>query len=292
MLTFLGVYLITSARASGEDEEENDILGDEENAIGMVDEERYQDEVDDDGENDGPRRKSSVSFAVDTGTTSRNSKRASRQQESKSPRTPPPLLSYTSAASSRLSEPDSIPEDPREAPRDQLAPDRPQPLESTISSPLLPSQAPLSDPYSTPQAQQRQGRLSVSKAGRPSALSRRSMARLTPGPLLSPLSSPLSAVIADSLRRGVDTPSARKRPGLDLRNSKSQRGMRSSTSGDVLTVSSPRKASQLPEEAPPDERPPAAERSQSVSATLGEFFRLKRERSKGKATDHNNDTQQ
>ncbi len=292
VLTFLGVYLITSARATEEDEQEHDILGDEENAIGMVDEERYQDEVDDGGENDATRRKSSISFAADTGTTPRGSRRTSGQQESKSPRTPPPLLSYTSAASSRFSEPDSIPEDPPEGARDHLVPGRPQPLESTISSPLLPSQARHSDQYSTPQAQQRQGRLSVSKAGRPSALSRRSMARLTPGPLLSPLSSPLSAVIADSLRRGVDTPSARKRPGLDLRNSKSQRGMRSSTSGEVLTVSSPTKARQASEEAPPDERPPAAERSQSVSATLGEFFRLKRERSKGKATDHSNDTQQ
>ncbi len=294
-LTFLGVYMITSARASGEDEQEHDIPDDEENAIGMVDEERYQDEVDDhDNDNDnGKRRKSSVSFAVDTGTTPRGSRRTSGQQGSKSPCTPPPLLSYTSTASSRFSEPDSsILEEPWEVSRESLAPGRPQPLESTISSPLLPSQARRSDPPLTPQARQSQGRLSVSKAGRPSALSRRSMARLTPGPLLSPLSSPLSAVVADNLRRGMDSPSARKRPGLGLRSSKSQRGTRSSTSGEVLTASSPIKARQSPEEASQDERPPTASRSQSVSATLGEFFRLKRERSKGKATDHDNDTQQ
>lgn len=292
-LTFVGVYLITSARANGGDEQEHDVLGDEENAIGMVDEERYQDEVDDHGNEEGMRRKSSVSFAANTSTTPRSSRRTSGQQGSKSPCTPPPLLSYTTSASSRFSEPDSpIPEDPREASRERFAPGRPQPLESTISSPLLPSQARHSDPPSTPHAQPSQGRLSVSKAGRPSALSRTSMARLTPGPLLSPLSSPLSAVVADNLRRGMDSPSARRRPGLGLLNTKSQRGVRSSTSGEVLTASSPRTARPFPEEVPQDERPPTAGRSQSVSATLGEFFRLKRERSKGKATDHDNDTQQ
>lgn len=117
------------------------------------------------------------------------------------------------------------------------------------------------------------------------------MARLTPGPLLSPLSSSLSAVVADNLRRGMDSPSARKRPGPGLRSSKSQRATRSSTSGEVLTASSPMKARQPSEEALQEERPPTGGRSQSVSATLGEFFRLKRERSKGKATDHDNDAQ-
>jgi len=289
-LTFLGVYLITSARASGEDEQEHDILNDEENAIGMVDEERYQDEINDHDNNTGKRRKSSISFAVDP---PRGSSLFSGHQRSKSPRTPPPLLSHTSTASCKFSEPElPILEDPWEASQERLAPGRPQPLESTISSPLLPSQAHRSDPPSTPQAQQSQARLSVSKSSRPSALSRTSMARLTPGPLLSPLSSSLSAVVADNLRRGMDSPSARKRPGPGLRSSKSQRGMRSLTSGEVLTASSRMNARQPTEEALQDERPPTGGRSPSISATLGDFFRLKRERNKGKATDDDNDTQQ
>ena len=57
--------------------------------------------------------------------------------------------------------------------------------------------------------------------------------------------------------------------------------------------SSPLKAAQLPEEAVETERPALAGRSQSVGATLGEFFRLKREKSKGKSGERgDDDTQQ
>lgn len=57
--------------------------------------------------------------------------------------------------------------------------------------------------------------------------------------------------------------------------------------------SSPLKATQLPEEAIETERPAKAGISQSVGATLGGFFRLKRERSKGKSGERgDDDTQQ
>ncbi|KAL2053424.1 hypothetical protein ABVK25_006418 [Lepraria finkii] len=278
VLTFLGVYLITSGRARGCDDQDAEDVQDEEEAIGLVDEERYQDEVEG-NEEDRARRQSSVSFTFTEGPITQGSRRSSRQQSGHRdtpPRTPPPLLSHTSTASSRFtgrSEDMASPllENPWQS-DDSLT--RPQVHGNTISSPLLPSEA---------------QRLNPLTPNRPSTLSRRSMARLTPGPLMSPLSSPLSAVVADSLRKGMDSPSARRSPRI----SKSQRGMRSSSGDEAMMRSSPLKATQLPEGAVETERPAKAGISQSVGATLGEFFRLKRERSKGKSGERgDDDTQQ
>lgn len=288
-LTFLGVYLITSGRQRGTPGiGDHDDLDTEENTIGMIDEERYQDDVGDGDEADNKRRKSSVSFASEAESPTWRSAKSTTNHGNQSPSTPPPLLSYTSTTSSRFSNAESpLTETPWETPQA-----RPHPLESTISSPMLPSQAQRSDLPATPQAQ-RSDRLSISKADRPTALSRRSMARLTPGPLMSPLSSPLSAVVADNLRKGMDSPSVRRRPGPGLRQSRSQRTTRASTDDDMGTVSSPSRANRSPQEPVMEQRPLENRRAHNVRATLGEFFRLKRERSRGKAVDRNtNDTQE
>jgi hypothetical protein len=63
-LTFLGVYLITSGRAHGGIDEEDDD-DDEEGVIGLVDEERYQDNLGaDGGESSQARRKSHISISL------------------------------------------------------------------------------------------------------------------------------------------------------------------------------------------------------------------------------------
>ena len=99
-LTFLGVYLITGGRAGKDDEADADDLDDEENTIGLVDEERYesyQDDTDSSEENPAQRR-SSVSFAV---SATNGSRRSSQQQANRRPsstRPPARLLSHTSAA--------------------------------------------------------------------------------------------------------------------------------------------------------------------------------------------------
>lgn len=283
-MTFLGVYLITSGRARGAGDQDHDGLDSEESTIGMIDEERYQDEVDNDEEEDNrKRRKSSASVAFEDSTNRRESKVSLGRNMSQSPRTPPPFLSYTSTTSSRHSNAESPllknPWGPSQ--------ERPRPLENTTSSPLLPSEAQRFGAPLTPQASRGERRLSL-KAGRPSALSRQSMARLAPGPLMSPLSSSLSAVVADK-RRGLDSPSTQRRPGPGLRQSKSQRASKSSTGGDAMTESSPSKRAQPPEEVVDEEDLPATTTPQSASATLGEFLRLKRERSEGKAVDRNED---
>lgn len=274
-LTFLGVYLITSGRSRGGDDHDIGDLDDEENAIGLVDDERYRDEIENDAD-ERPRKKSSVTF--EEGTAPRGSRRSSGQQtDPTTQQTPPPLLSHTSTTSSRFtnrSEGASSPllDSPWRSSENMLG--RPQARPSTISSPLLPSEAQRSNP-TTPT--------------RPSTLSRRSIARMTPGPLMSPLSSSLSAVVADNLRKGMDSPPARKRPRP--RGARSQRASRSEGAGEAIAapLPSPLQISQLPEEAVDTQRPPTAGRSQSVSATLGEFFRLKRGGSKGKTNDEGDD---
>lgn len=280
-LTFLGVYLITSGRAGKDGEREIDDLDDEENTIGLVDEEGYRDDQDN-NEEDLTRRKSSVSFVLDGPNGSRRSSKQQIRRPS-STTTPPKLLSHTSTASSRMLGMDY----PSQSTGNVSASSRPRLSDSAISSPLLPSEAQRTHPPATPNA--------PSTPTRPSGLSRRSMARLTPGPYVSPLSSSLSAVVADELRRGQESPITRRRPS-GLRKSRSQRATITS-SGDE-TGSTLLKASQLPEEAVEvdDERPHTAIRSQSVSATfstLGDSFRMDREgrNGKGNERDENNTPQ-
>ncbi|KAL2036679.1 hypothetical protein N7G274_010550 [Stereocaulon virgatum] len=264
VLTFLGVYLITSGRAQGSNVEDVDHVENEEEAIGLPDEERYHDEAEGDGK-DCARRKSSISFAFGEGPLVQGSRRSSGQHpeyRDTPPRTP--LLSHTSTASFRATCRSEEMVSPWQF-DDDLS--RPQLGGNTISSPLLPSEAQRSNP-STP--------------NRPSTLSRRSMARLAPGPLMSPLSSSLSAVVADSLRKGMDSPAARRRPRLSgTRISKSQRAMRDASGVEAVVGSSSLKAAQLPEEVLETERPVKAGRSQSMGSALGKFFHLRRERNKG-----------
>ncbi|KAM0804858.1 magnesium transporter NIPA-domain-containing protein, partial [Usnea florida] len=91
-LTFLGVYLITSGRAGNDSEGDTDDYDNEENTIGLVDEERYQDDIDKNQGNTA-RRKSSVSFAFDGPNGSRRSSKQQANRRRSSTRTPPRLLS-------------------------------------------------------------------------------------------------------------------------------------------------------------------------------------------------------
>ena len=280
-LTFLGVYLITSGRAAKDTEGDAEDLDDEENAIGLVDEERcdrYQDEVDT-SEEDPRRRKSSVSFVLGAPDGSRRSSQQQVNRQPSSTRAPPRQLSHTQAGPSES----IVQEEPWQSTGKVSTSGRPGLSDSAISSPLLPSEAQRTQPPATPNT--------PSTPSRPSQLSRRSIARLAPGPYVSPLSSSLSAVVADEKRRGQDSPSARRRPS-GLRTSKSQRA--AITSSGEETVSTPSMASQLPEEAVEvdSERPNTAIRSQSLSAnptTAGDFFHKSQEESKGKRNERDDE---
>lgn len=287
-LTFLGVYLITSGRPRSNRLEDGE-LEDEEEAIGLVDEERYQDESGFvDGEDDDGRRKPRASNSFDRDQSSKKSRQSSGQHRnghSPLPQTPQRLHSYSSSTKSNTStkdgeEPESpLGNNPWRSPEDISDPTtRPTPKENTVSSPMLPSEAQRSG--IPPTRSQSRRHLSPHKSDRPSTLSRKSMSRMLPGPLVSPLSSPLNAIVADSLRRGVDP---RRRPGISsLRQSRSQRSTIDSGSGEMTF-----ETSQLSNVHEAGGGGPGASssldkgRSQSMGATLADLFRIKKDRSQG-----------
>ncbi|KAI4113852.1 MAG: hypothetical protein LQ345_005255 [Seirophora villosa] len=290
LLTFLGVYLITSGRSTeGPDNESH--LDDEEEAIGLVDEEQLQDEAAvDHSDRASSRRKSFLSTAFDgSPRSSRGSSQKSRVGQSATPRTPRTPQRHHSFKRSQSQTSSLYPQTPlTENPWTDLRdsyhtpPTRPtRNLETAISTPLLPSDAQRSD--STAPNQPR--RLSPPRSNVPSTLSRRSMAQLTPGPLMSPLSASLSAIVADSLRRGIhESPSsaaaARRRPKLDaLKKYKTQRGPVEAENA-FYESSSPLKNVHSSGEQAGAEYEGDEGRKQSIGAALGEFLRLKFRREK------------
>ena len=234
ILTFLGVYLITSGRARTGDVDGID-GDDEENTIGMVDEE-YEDEISERQNEESQSRRQSLANTL-LGSKARpgtGSRRNSRQLSSISfsnhsvPRTPQRFASHQSSSMSNpLLDSENGPnsplmENPWVSSQEHLNPFNPREnLQTTISSPILPSETQEPDPSSA-QAQV-QNLLNPSKSERPSTLSRNSLSRIIPGPLVSPLSASLTAIVADNLRKGIDTPTRRRRRFSALRKSRSQR---------------------------------------------------------------------
>ena len=300
LLTFLGVHLITSGRAVDNGFKGDGDMDDEEAAIDLVDEERYQDEVEI-GDDERSRRKSSASITFDN--------MPSKYQPPSpilEPQTPPPLPSRSSGASSAVS-PNAVLQpgsdllgNPWKS-ADHL-PERPRTLETgTFSTPVLPTEAQRPEQSrSSPHTSRTKSQAHIptpptpstpSTPNQPSTLSRRSMAHLTPGPLIAPLSSSLSAVVADEIRRGVDSPSSRRRPRLTgIQKSRSKQDIGGSNQ-NVPTPTTPLNSSHLPEEASDTGENLNKSRSQSVTAALGDIFRLKREKagSKGKRQASDND---
>ncbi|KAK4569938.1 hypothetical protein LTR86_002908 [Recurvomyces mirabilis] len=125
---------------------------------------------------------------------------------------PPPLHATTSA-----------PVVPRS---DLLSSSRPRtPLLRNKSGPAIESPSRTSTPHQhqhhppSPSARRpSQAQLDTpAAASGPRLLSRNSVIGLLPGPLMSPLSTSLSAIVADSLRRGVDSPASTMRRRLSRR---------------------------------------------------------------------------
>ncbi|KAL2350344.1 magnesium transporter NIPA-domain-containing protein [Cryomyces antarcticus] len=333
-LTFLGVWFITSGRRHQDDSEEHDL--DEEDPIDLVDEERYQDEV----ESDPARRTSRVSIppAIEEQSSESESAPLQRLHSSAShtpsitltphhgPETPStplkaPLLDLddpsplTSNPWSRSS--DYLSDLPAHPPSSQ-PPRRLQPpsLLTAASSPLLPSEAThrprtprkTSDIHSPGQPATPAPGAASAQHQRPSVLSRNSIAGiLGPGPLTSPLSGSLSAVVADSLRRGADVSSLRVNrkgsrrptlPGVGVPSSSSSARRPSKRASDTGVVdpfgASPLKTAHAAAGGEEDaggglalaqgQGSPVA-RGRSVSATLGEFLRIK----KARAASHDGD---
>lgn len=269
-LTFLGVYLITSRRAKGGDSPDDRDVDGEVEAISLIDEERGEHIPETpDGERDGPKRKSRPSFTHDKSLAAEDSSRRQSKRQDSPPQTPHRFDSFSSSTMSRaLADASEGEESPlgvnpwRSSSEDifSAADLRPGPLESTESTPLLPSEAQHLDVRN----QTRQS-LGLQPHDASATIKRKSMSRIMPGPLISPLSSPLSAIVADSLRRHGDTASGRRR----LRPS----GLRPAQSYPFSAE--PDRSGDRSQEASDEEVGGRERRRQSIATTFRDVFRPK-----------------
>ncbi|MCJ1386044.1 hypothetical protein MMC17_009169 [Xylographa soralifera] len=276
LLTFLGVYLITSGR-SGDSHNEDGDSEDEEQMIGLIDEEeRHEDVTVSSNEGGNDRRKSQMSIAFDDRISTSTPGRPSRQQSNSQytgPQTPRRFNSSTSSSYTRpitppQADPDSpLLNNPWASSEEYLSGRRP--LLSTLSSPIVPSTAHEHRPSAS---RGHSNQLEPPRADRPLTMTRKSISRMFPGPLISPLSSSLSAVVADNLRRGLDSPTRprRRHEFSGARASRSQRSMGGMPSEETPLVSTGGNAGQGMKETLSETAPRPKGRSQSMS--FGDLF--------------------
>lgn len=217
-LTFLGVWCITSGR--GDENEGDEEYGEEDDAIKLLDEENVQPEIREREDETGRKATSSTAEQL----LRRQVAGMSSMPSSSNPYAAPPTSSsqeYLQPATAAAIHSQSM----SELPTDESAvrdPKKPPPMHATTSAPLIPTTdtisplrpktplnrnatGPASPARASPTRQQSNGQL-LDPNNPPRLLSRHSVAGLLPGPLISPLSGSLSAIVADSLRRGVDSP--------------------------------------------------------------------------------------
>jgi hypothetical protein len=280
-LTFLGVYLITSRRARREDGDDYGDSDDGEYGIGVGDEDAEDARFRESDEANGDKRRSDGSLAFDdetTGHSHQTSRHSNGQAPPSLPQTPKRLSSTTSG--SRPYTPSSLGPDSPLAENAWLSSH--QPLPDTTSHPFPESQEPQeSGPSTTRGPPAHPAGEHLAAPDRPAGLSRNSISRIFPGPLISPLSSSLSAIVADTLRRGVDSPTRSRRSRLgSLRLERSHRQPDGSdgAGADGAEASPPFAAGDGPAGTP------AMSRSRSMSESLSAFFHLGGT-SKGKAAE-------
>ncbi|KAI9840263.1 MAG: hypothetical protein M1837_001798 [Sclerophora amabilis] len=326
VLTFAGVYMITSGRDhDDEDDEAHEAGSDEEETIGLrggsrnsTTSDRYQD-----------RGNSSRDHSRSSDLSNARGRQGSRDYLDGRPQSPDSLKGLLSKSSGT---PTSHPSRGRSStnsersvgetttpsildnPWRSVDEDRPKPfanprpgVQGASTSPVVPTSKDqgLEERPSTPRISSLGTPTTPLNAERPKNLSKRSMSRLIPGPFSSPLSSSLSAVVADSLRRRGESPKYRRvgsspRTTVDRRavrnppNSKSPRkgGSSAAASEENMLGASPLRDAQTPP-AEGDEAPDVSsrddggnERSRSLRSSLGEIFRGKR-RKTGSEIDEN-----
>lgn len=235
-LTFFGVYLITSARDQESEEEEEDFESDDE-AIVLVPGQVYHD-TEHVESNSSRRQSSTLAVTLEEepeiiGDSPSNTRpnTSSTIPDFDSQATPTISRHYSQPAS--MGPPSPSPESQWTAPEDQSTEARqsmrkllrplsllfpsqefrplPNTLKTTQSTPVLPREAQIPRPHTPPSYSSQEQRpmtpTTPYTADGSHLLSRHSIADLIPGPFTSTLSSPLSAIVADSLRRGVDVAS-------------------------------------------------------------------------------------
>ena len=327
LLTFFGVFLITSGRRRNDEEDEEESDDEEQERISLADQEPTTEEnLHEDGTPKfaSIRRRSKAGGLPNGDSTiddqdvldSRRSSRVSFAEPSPRPATgrmysgsshQPSIRVTGSAPTSEVllgTEETPLLSNPwKNSADDLLQAGRHPGMQSTSSSPVLPSEAqtPSTDSLKPP-TERSSSQANVhthpnlqqgpappqGEAQRPLTPARHSISRMMPGPLLSPLSGGLSVVIADSLRRGVDSPSRSRgfrRPRLGLRRTKSgsQRLSQPGDGADEELGPSPLKINETAQhisKSQPEEGGQWSKmtRARSLSNTLGDLFRGKRQR--------------
>lgn len=329
LLTFFGVFLITSGRPRNDDDDNDEDEEEEgEERIGLTQQDPSEEELFPDGAprypsirrrskagpipngdstiDDGPldsRRSSRVSFAESQPRTPRMYSNSSQQ---------PSIRILPSAAPSEVSagnEDTPLLNNPwRNSSEELLQAARHPGMQSTASSPLLSSEAQTSTESLKPPTERsstqanfhmhpsQQHSPTPPQPDRPMT-PRHSISRMIPGPFISPLSGGLSVVVADSLRRGVESPlrsKGFKRARLGLRRTKSggHKLGSSNDGGDDESGTSPLKQTETTQDVSKslgNDEPHTGSwsritRARSLSNTLGDLFRGKRQRTERQET--------
>lgn len=308
-LTFLGVWCITSGRGSDDGEEEDEMeLGEEDDAIDLLDEEGQQPEV---RERDSEGRKASL-----IGSSSKSTPRLAPISDEnemgtsyKSSYFTPQTHSYeplppANAAAIHSSSTSDLPADtsPEIAKRNL----QPPPFHATTSAPVVPTtnEPPSPSPVRphtplkrgithaegspshspvTPRRQPREQHLDPT-AERQRLLNRHSVAGLLPAPYTSPLSSSLSAIVADSLRRGDSTSSPLRRRSTKFRRKGTGEVVGASAAGAKRHSIASGELDLGGESNGSEASRPAEGRLRSLSATLGDAFGGARGKGRGKGS--------
>lgn len=270
LLTFLGVWCITSGRSKSTDSDEESGSG-ADDQISLIDEEGVLPEIREDDEESPirpttPRMKSSQSETPMFKLTQYDSAEPSPMTED-----PVPLISQPATSAAIHDDRAELPVTPSPSPK-RSRNQKPQ-MHATTSEPTLPTTANPYQPSTAPNTPLRDHRsqdhlqtpdgppLDPATASTPryGSLTRTSLASMIggpPAPLTNPLSYSLSAIVADSLRRGVDAPSQRR----TLRSKRSRQLARHASNiegGDARRSEA--------------ERPSG--RGRSLSSTIGDLLR-------------------
>ena len=303
-LTFLGVWCITSGRSDDDDGgEESEGAEAEEETVDLIDHEGTQSDV---------HGKSSAKVSAKSAPF-----RSGRINSTSSADIPPSLVITHDFQPSTPKNPSGLPMDaytlnPGPANRSAIHaasasdlipadtdPKKRSLMHATTSAPVVPTLSPnrpqtprttttpSGEPPRTPQAREQSHFDPNISPQRAALMSRNSITTLFPdlGPLTSPLSSSLSAIVADSLRRGVDQP--HNRSIRQVRRNTTSRGQQYNATAEPSTPARKRHSiasgTLSPDESPQaqtsqqttfgsGQRTRDSLRARSMSATLGDLF--------------------
>jgi hypothetical protein len=278
LLTFFGVFLITSGRSIGDDECDEAMVEEGAEIIRLAQQEITTDESNHPSDfNKHIARRISTILENGDAAHGEESRRSSLDSSTSTPRPQTPrahsntsrspsirLTPTVGASRIALEEPSPLLTNPWRSPQDDpfvvqqnngapsmttSPPTIPYETQTQFLSDVSPSPIIRASTRSNPQTDLEQNHITDSPqadSARPITPARHSLARsMLPGPFISPLSSPLSAVVADTARRGFDSTLRKqslRRPRLRINRSKSiSQGYGLETSPGALRSSSPLK---------------------------------------------------